>query len=41
MQKKDYYEIINENYYEWKIYDWNEDFSSICSPNFRIGKYIW
>jgi len=43
MQKKDYYEIVNENFYEWKIYDWNElsDRSSIYSSNFRIGKYIW
>jgi len=40
---KDYNEIINENCYEWKIYNWNglEDLSSIHSPIFKIGKYIW
>jgi len=45
MKNNDRYEIMDEDYYEWTIYDWNErnDHSLICSSNFKFRntKYIW
>ena len=42
------YEIHNESFHEWKIYDWNQIEASLtrsphfaCSSNFKIGDSIW
>ncbi|ORX75593.1 hypothetical protein BCR32DRAFT_296803 [Anaeromyces robustus] len=39
------YDIINSNYYEWEIEDWDklqkENVAIISSPPFKIDKYDW
>eukprot|EP00833_Pecoramyces_ruminatium_P015563 jgi/Orpsp1_1/1189595/evm.model.d7180000073133.1 len=37
------YKICNENYFEWKIYNWNKvkNNSLIYSNHYKLGKYLW
>jgi len=42
IQNDSQYKILYKNFNEWKIYNWNQlNDSTICSPHFKIGKYIW
>jgi len=42
IQNDEKYEIIGEDYFEWKIKEWNKCKKEICySPINKIGDYNW